>query len=1385
MRMAKSWFVLAVIWLGLMMGLSLQNPQRDLVAQAPTKATDSFVQEVVPLLQKYCLDCHSTKAKKGSLDLERFRSMEALKKEHKPWIQTIEMLENGEMPPKDKPQLTSEEKKKLLAWIRNFLDNEARARSGDPGYLPLRRLSHTEYDNTIRDLTGIDLRPARDFPAEGAGGEGFTNAAESLSDISPALFTKYLNAAKEIAQHAVLTPQGFRFSAGKTRREWTDETINQIRAFYAHYTSDGTLPLLPYIQATLKYRENLQKGSITLNEVAAREKLSPKYLEILWETFNKPESTPPLKSIQTQWKKSSLNDAHQLTNEITAIRNQLWKILPIGSYRHGDLPRQNPNNPIPKESHNFRLPIKPVAGQTEVVIYLDSKEWTSSEEGIIWHRPRFEGAGKPPLLLSDYQKYGHLYEVELSSIFINTSKYLHALREGLDQPELALEELAKKHNLNFALLNRWYEVLGIAQLKAELTSSSFGRKVPSVPLTVFNEQITKVNGKEWLNGWRMKGQELPMILANSSNTAEAIPGNVLGKSIVVHPLPKEFVAVLWKSPLSGEVKISAAIQHAHPACGNGVAWFLEHRRKEQATIFAEGSLRVGGEENAAEKTIKLEKGDSILLIVDAKDENHFCDLTKVNLKISEVEKPHREWDLTKNLVEEILAGNPRSDHYKNAEVWSFVKGPSRLNPKNITKVIPLDSLLGKWRTTAGNPKLKNESLTLEKEIEKVLSGSRPTHEPDRIVYDYLVSSESVLLRGLELDKLGRVPEKLKYGLPKDRFGKLPNGTEIYEASLGVAGHSTLEIRLPVALFSGREFVVDGKFEKENPARLAHLSVHTTPPSQTSPQTNSQWIGSDKGEGYQQLLRGYDEFRKIFPIYICFPRIMPDDEVVCLKMYHREDDFLSQLFLDKEQSQILDRLWRDLRFISQQALAENDYLPQFIQYVTQDQPKELLDYYLNQRPVFQKRADAFQKEQKEAEPKHIEELLRFASSAYRRPITIEEKTELKNLYDALRKKEISHEEAIQGVITRILISPQFLFRVEKAPAGQQAGKITDYELATRLSYFLWSAPPDSQLLALAAQQKLHDPQILREQTLRMIQSPKARSLAIEFGAQWLHVKGFDTHNEKNEKLFPTFDAQLKRAIYEETILFFMDLFQNDRSILSLIDSDATFLNETLAKHYGIPSIKGNDFRRVEGVKKYGRGGILGLASVLTKESGASRTSPILRGNWVVETLLGEKLPRPPADVPRLPEEEKDNNETLRKLVEKHSQVEACAVCHQRIDPFGFALEKYDPIGRLREKDLGGQVVDTKVKLRDGTEFDGLDGLRNYLLTKKKEVIIRLFCRRLLGYALGRSVTLSDQELLDEMVKQVKQNEGRVSAALLTIVQSQQFRMIRGADHPHEE
>ena len=297
-----------------------------------------------------------------------------------------------------------------------------------------------------------------------------------------------------------------------------------------------------------------------------------------------------------------------------------------------------------------------------------------------------------------------------------------------------------------------------------------------------------------------------------------------------------------------------------------------------------------------------------------------------------------------------------------------------------------------------------------------------------------------------------------------------------------------------------------------------------------------------------------------------------------------------------------------------------------------------------------------------------------------------------------------------------------------------------ELATRLSYFLWAIDARRRIGMLAVGRQTDrsgSPQGPNGPDAEGRQNPRA-------GDRIRHAMatrpGYREQSREERKAVSHLRRLAAReALFEESALFFqIRRCKPIGSVLEIFDADYTFVNETLAKHYGIPGVEGPEWRKIDGVKKYGRGGVLGLASVLAAQSGASRTSPVLRGNWLVETLLGEKIPKPPANVPRLPDEETGgDNLTVRQMVEKHAHVAECAVCHERIDPFGFALEKYDAIGRLREIDLAGRPIATDATLKDGTEFDGLDGLRKYLVEKRKDMMLRHFCTKLVGYALGRT------------------------------------------------
>jgi len=399
---------------------------------------------------------------------------------------------------------------------------------------------------------------------------------------------------------------------------------------------------------------------------------------------------------------------------------------------------------------------------------------------------------------------------------------------------------------------------------------------------------------------------------------------------------------------------------------------------------------------------------------------------------------------------------------------------------------------------------------------------------------------------------------------------------------------------------------------------------------------------------------------------------------------------------------------------------------------------------------------------------------FADRAWRRPTTSEEKTALTQLYDAGLTAELAPETAAREVLVRILISPHFLYKAETLPlaADTPAERPLDaHQLAARLSYFIWASTPDWPLRQAAADGTLLTPEVRKTHVLRMLKDPKASALAHEFAGQWLEFAGFAESTTMDPEKFPEFTPELRNAMNRETQLFFEHLIRQDRPALDIILADYTYLNEPLARHYGIPDVVGPDFRQVS-VTGHPRGGLLGMGSVLAKTSRPHRTSPVLRGNWLLNAILGTPVPPPPNNVPEL-QEHPDKPVSLRAQLEQHRDDPACAACHNRIDPLGFALERFDPIGRLRQNDDLGQPIDSSAALTDGTTFDGFTGLRQYLATRDA-TFTKLFSRKLLGYALGRPILPTDAALIESMQKQLKDNDSRFSSAVLTIVESRQFR-----------
>jgi cytochrome c553 len=404
------------------------------------------------------------------------------------------------------------------------------------------------------------------------------------------------------------------------------------------------------------------------------------------------------------------------------------------------------------------------------------------------------------------------------------------------------------------------------------------------------------------------------------------------------------------------------------------------------------------------------------------------------------------------------------------------------------------------------------------------------------------------------------------------------------------------------------------------------------------------------------------------------------------------------------------------------------------------------------------------------------LLSLARRAYRRPVSEEDIERPLALYREARQ-ERDFEAGIESGLSAILVSPNFLFRVERDPEGVAAStayRISDLELASRLSFFLWSSLPDDDLLAVAERGDLHKPPVLEEQTRRLLADPRARSLASNFAGQWLHLRNLDSFTP-DLRLFPDFDDNLRQALRQETELFFAHLVREDRSALELLKADYTFLNERLAKHYGAPGVHGSRFRRVSAAES-GRGGLLRHGSVLAVTSYATRTSPVLRGKWVLENLIGTPPPPPLPDVPAL-----DNvvaaNLSVRERLAQHRANTACASCHNLIDPPGFALENYDAVGRWRDLEEG-KPVDASGGLPDGSQLTGIAGLEDGLL-QRPELFAGTLTEKLLTFALGRGVEHFDAHAVRRIVREAKATGYKFSSIIVGITKSAPFTMRRTA------
>jgi cytochrome c5 len=398
---------------------------------------------------------------------------------------------------------------------------------------------------------------------------------------------------------------------------------------------------------------------------------------------------------------------------------------------------------------------------------------------------------------------------------------------------------------------------------------------------------------------------------------------------------------------------------------------------------------------------------------------------------------------------------------------------------------------------------------------------------------------------------------------------------------------------------------------------------------------------------------------------------------------------------------------------------------------------------------------------------------LARRAYRRPVTGDDVRPLISLYKAAASTS-GFDAGIRTALQGLLVDPEFLFRIERDPknsAPDTAYRISDLELASRLSFFLWSSIPDDELLNLAGRGRLKDPKILEQQVRRMLGDSRSNALVSNFAGQWLYLRNLRT-KFPDPAAYPDFDENLRQALEKETDLFFESIVREDRSVVDLLNADYTFLNERLAEHYGISNVLGSQFRRVK-LSDENRRGILGQGSILAVTSYPNRTAPTLRGKWLLENILGTPPPPPPPNVPSLKDDRAANTVTMRKRMEEHRANPACATCHKLMDPLGFALENFDAVGMWRSTQ-GATPIDASGELPDGTKFHGPAELRQILLSKREQFVATV-TEKLLTYALGRGVEYYDMPAVRKIVRDAASSEYRWSSIVLGITRSTPFQM----------
>ncbi len=644
------------------------------------------------------------------------------------------------------------------------------------------------------------------------------------------------------------------------------------------------------------------------------------------------------------------------------------------------------------------------------------------------------------------------------------------------------------------------------------------------------------------------------------------------------------------------------------------------------------------------------------------------------------------------------------------------------------------------------------------------------------------------------------------------FGTSPDGTEIGPGDFASALSSTpIEVKLPAGMTTVN-FQADAQVGADHDQVFRVIITDREDGSSRGIPLRAI-IGDPKSSGYQAFKTGVLQLADILPpnsngeptpadkdpppepfdpTYNVPEHDAFDNDV----KYVRDDKFIYTHVLDDAARREVDEAWDDLYTSFEyhdhywkllDAHYKLDRGSKHIGELTRadfdSMPPEARAYALALRKTY----DAARAAEKAAEPRHVDDCLALASRAWRRPLTAKEKLALRAFYEKMLAADPDHTRAVKALIARILVAPEFLYKLENTgtasvawikpvstAGGANLAPLNNWEIASRLSFFLWSSIPDDELRRAAAAGELTDPNQLRKQAARMLADPKARRMATEFFGQWLGFYQFDKFKGVDTSRFPEFTQEVKSSMYDEAVSFFEYILRKDRPAGELLAADYDFLNAPLAKYYGVSrEIKSkNTLELVEGANSFHRGGLLRLGAVLTVTSAPLRTSPVRRGDWVLRRILGTAVPPPPADAGSIPADDKlFGGMSVRERLQVHKRNATCATCHTRIDPLGFPLEHYDSTGRWRDKYADGKPIDDYGELRDNSRIEGVNGLLDYLETKQAQEVQRTLARKLVGYALGRTIQLSDQPLIESL--EAAGGRSGMSVLVGRIVTSKQF------------